>query len=131
MKLPYDSLFPTVKRGFVKGLLRLEKHGGGDDLYLPWNGPIKDFAPLTHNGHVYGVSGLQKKSCYGWLQMQPFICYAWKTWKPQQQDENGGWVSGTEIVSYFRSPGYRKDFASTNGHYWVWTNGYISPTHYD
>lgn len=130
MILPPDTLYPTVKKGFVKGLLRLEKHGGGEDLYLP-GGKLIDFKPLIHNGETYAVTGLQKKSEYGWLLMDPFIFYSWRTWRFQKQDANGGWISGTECVTYIRSPGLRKDFASTDGKFWVFTKGYFSFTHYD
>lgn len=113
---------PTALFGYVAGPLRWE----GPYSYefyesRPTNWVINEKPKTIGHGPVV-VTHLQKESRFGFLLFSPFIFHFWFTFKFQEQDENGGYIPGTEKVFYFRTPGWRFDFADWK---YITSKGYL------
>lgn len=142
--------YPTVVSGFINGPIRCESLDL-EELYLnpgflfpgltwkvsgdSFSCRLKDFAPFQHEGRLWGVSNIQKKSYLGWINTDPQCFYSWCMPRLQKRDAKGTWIPGSELGIYIRKPfSWRWDVAGTweNGvfHHWIWTKGYFG-FHYD
>lgn len=115
MKEPKVDL-PTCLFGFVRGILRFERLGGGDLLHTQLNpddfsdwGSILYEPPFVYNGSDYAITHLQKYSKFGFLLMWPFCFHVWFTFKFQKKDSSGLWIPGSEKVFYWRFGLWRWD----------------------
>lgn len=123
MNLPYfkpiDTV-PTTVLGYVQGKVRRENRFG----MVALNG--KNFFLADKPLFGFAVTHLQKYSRFGFLVHWPFCFHFWLAFKKQAGNDFDGWIPGSEVVLYGRTPGYRMD--TDYGVKWTW--GYIGG-HYD
>ncbi len=120
--LPPIDVVPTVLLGYVQGPLRMENRRG--DVIVLGSGPRLFIGKKPVEG--YAVTHLQKYSRFGFLLHWPFGFHVWFTFRKQKGNDSDGWVPGSEIVFYARTPGYRMD----TDYGMKGTNGYIG-LHWD
>lgn len=125
MSLPYFSpinVVPTTILGLVQGVVRSENRTGSIRL-IP--GFLHLFI-MEKPQDGFAITHLQKYSRFGFLLNWPFCFHIYFQFRKQQGNDERGWVPGSEITFYTRTPGYRQD--TDAGVKWTW--GYIG-LHWD
>lgn len=93
--------------------------------------PVKSYA----DNQTWFLSNLQKKSRFGFLIQKPFCFHFWIMLRPQQQDENGGWISESEFGLYWRVGKWRFDVPGTMRggqlRHWMGPDTWHLGTHWD
>ncbi len=124
MNLPYFKpidVVPTTLFGYVQGDVRLENRTGDIAFDV-----VRHFFANQKPRHGFAITHLQKESRFGFLINWPFCFHVWVAFKKQEGNDVAGWVPGSEIVLYGRTPGYRQD--TDYGVKWTW--GYCG-LHFD
>jgi len=75
---------------------------------------------LDRSSQNWGPTHLQKKSRCGFLITWPFCFHIWFTFRYQQQDSQGTWIPGSEIVFYWRPGMWRWDSDAETYMPWAW-----------
>ena len=148
MKLP-QVLYPSVSGRVWAKRLRLESLDGGeywidpdtwikqsDDKELLWfmdYFELKNFGPIEIDGKLWGVTHIQYESKMGYLIADPYCVHRWYWWKPQQINEKGERIPGSERGLYYRGPLWPIGcwrWQNDKNNPWVWSKGYVGG-HYD
>lgn len=126
-------LYPTLIKGYIDGPILCKSLDDSELWLLPKSGKLY-IPPFEQDGKTWFVSHIQRRAKSFSLLYDPFIFHRnFKTFKLQKEDENGKGIGGTEIVSYFRSPGWRWQFPDekSQGTPWIWSWGRVLGSHLD
>lgn len=121
-------VLPTVRLGYIEGPIRWEGPNYYEFYESRPSGWLINEKPRTVGHAPVVITHLQKESRFGFLIFSPFIFHFWVTFKFQETDILGGYIPGSEKVFYFRTPGWRFDFADWK---YIFSKGFLSPIHWD